>query len=133
MDHLSSEQLDELRQALLHEREQLVARQVSEDAEASPEQELGDVLDKATEEARRRTALRRRMHHDGRLRQVEAALRRMEQGSYGLCEETDEPIPFPRLRAEPTTRYTVAALELLEDERARGEAVARGPDDGEAY
>lgn len=133
MDHLSPEQVDELRQALLEERERLVARQVSEDAEASPEQELGDVLDKASEEARRRTALRRRMHHDGRLRQVEAALQRLEQGSYGLCEETDEPIPFARLRAEPTTRYTVEALELLEDEQARGEAVARGSDDGDAY
>ncbi|MCA9651507.1 MAG: TraR/DksA family transcriptional regulator [Myxococcales bacterium] len=133
MDHLSAEQVAELRDRLRAEQDRLLTQQQSEDAEASPEQELGDVLDKATEEARRRTALRRRMHHDARLREVEAALSRMEQGSYGICEETDEPIPFARLRAEPTTRYTVEALELLEEERARGEVVARGTDDGEAY
>ena len=98
-----------------------------------PEEELGDLQDKASEEARRSTALRRRQHHDARLRQVEAALQRMDEGTYGLCEETDEPIPFARLRAEPTTRYTVEALELLEEERARGQVQGHAPDETDAY
>ncbi|HET6585401.1 MAG TPA: TraR/DksA C4-type zinc finger protein, partial [Nannocystaceae bacterium] len=51
--------------------------------------------------------------------EVSAALARMDAGTYGICEETGEPIPFERLRSEPTTRYTVEALELLERERAR--------------
>ena len=47
--------------------------------------------------------------------------------------ETDEPIPFARLRAEPTTRYTVEALELLEEERARGQVQGHAPDETDAY
>lgn len=133
MDHLSGDQQRQLRERLEQERDQLAQRQRSEDAAAAPEQELGDIQDKASEEARRRTAFVRRSHHDARLREVEAALRRMDDGSYGLCEETDEPIPFARLDAEPTTRFTVEALELLEDEQGRQAAVARGVDDGEAY
>ncbi len=60
-----------------------------------------------------------------RLAEIEAALARMADGTYGECEETGDPIPFARLRAEPTTRYTVEALEILESERARAKNVAR--------
>lgn len=133
MEHLSEAQRAELRERLETERDQLRQRQASEDAEAVPEEELGDLQDKASEEARRTTALRRRQHHDGRLREVEAALQRMDEGSYGMCEETDEPIPFARLRAEPTTRYTVEALELLEEERARGQVNEHAFDETDAY
>lgn len=133
MEHLSEQQQTELRELLGAERGQLQQRQSSEDAEATSEQELGDLQDKASEEARRTTALRRRRHHDARLHEVEAALRRMDQGVYGLCEETDEPISFARLRAEPTTRYTVEALELLEDERSRGQTRDHAPDETDAY
>ncbi|MCA9712379.1 MAG: TraR/DksA C4-type zinc finger protein, partial [Myxococcales bacterium] len=86
-----------------------------------------------SEEARRTTAHRRRRHHDARLREVEAALQRMDDGTYGICEETDEPIPFARLHAEPTTRYTVEALELLEQEHAREQAQGHAPDETDAY
>lgn len=133
MEHLSQGQLAELLQRLRDERTQLRQRQSSEDAEVSAEAERGDTQDKASEEARRRTALRRRQHHEARLREVEAALQRMDEGVYGLCEETDEPIPFARLRAEPTTRYTVEALELLEQERAREQAQGHSPDDADVY
>jgi len=133
MDHLRREQLTELRDRLEGERSQLRARQASEDADASSDQALGDIQDKASEEARRRTALRRLAHHDARINEVEAALGRMSEGSYGLCEETDEPIPFARLRAEPTTRYTVEALELLEEEGARRDVNEHGPNETDAY
>ncbi|MBK8240365.1 MAG: TraR/DksA C4-type zinc finger protein [Deltaproteobacteria bacterium] len=54
---------------------------------------------------------------------------RMREGDYGICEETGEPIPFARLRSEPTTRYTVEALEDLERERARDRTSSGGDDD----
>ncbi len=133
MDHLSEEQRVELRGRLEAEREQLRGRLSSEDAEAVPQDQLGDMQDRASQEARQTTAFRRRRHHDARLREVEAALGRMDDGSYGLCEETDEPISFARLSAEPTTRHTVEALEMLEDERARGQAQVHGADETDAY
>ena len=52
--------------------------------------------------------------------EVEAALKRMDDGTYGLCEGTDEPIGFRRLEARPWTRYSVGYQEQLErDERSR--------------
>ncbi len=133
MEHLSPEQLAELRQRLESERVQFHDRQVSEEATATPEQEVGDNLDKATEEARRTMAQHRHHHHEARRAEVEAALSRMDAGTYGICEETDEPIPWGRLQAEPTTRYTVEALEMLEQERARDGVSGHDHDDREAY
>ena len=53
----------------------------------------------------------------GQLTEVDAALARMRDGTYGICEDSDDPIPYRRLLAEPTTRYTVAAQEQRERER----------------
>jgi DnaK suppressor protein len=53
------------------------------------------------------------------MREVDAALARMDDGSYGVCEETGDPIPFGRLSAEPTARFTVEAQEQLEHENDR--------------
>lgn len=133
MDHLRQEQLDALRQQLVEEQARLRERQVSEDATAVSEQEIGDIQDKASEEARRSTAFVRRTHNEGRLLEVEAALKRMADGTYGICEETDEPIPLGRLQAEPTTRYTVEALELLEEEREHHAATTHGANDTDVY
>ncbi len=52
-----------------------------------------------------------------RLREVEAAFIRLENDTYGICEESDEPIPFTRLEAVPYARYTVAAQSELERQR----------------
>lgn len=57
--------------------------------------------------------------HVRELREVEAALQRIDEGTYGLCEDTGEPIPFERLRAQPTARRTVEAQSA--HERAHGE------------
>jgi DnaK suppressor protein len=53
----------------------------------------------------------------------------LADGTYGVCEETDEPIPVGRLRLEPTARYTVEAQEDLEAEKA---AARSAEDDDEA-
>lgn len=49
------------------------------------------------------------------LSEVEDALRRIEEGSYGTCEFTGKPIPPDRLQAVPWTRYTVEAQALMEE------------------
>jgi DnaK suppressor protein len=134
MRHLDAAQLAELRQRLEDERAQLWARQDNDEAEATTsDDEPGDRLDRASEEASRTTALRRRQIDEDRLREANAALLRMDEGLYGICEETDEEIPFARLQAEPTTRYTVEALEMLEDDRARAGVLGRAPGETDAY
>lgn len=49
-----------------------------------------------------------------RLREVEAALQRIEDGTYGFCEETDEPINKKRLEKMPWTRLSIEAAEQME-------------------
>ncbi len=52
------------------------------------------------------------------LREIEAALYRMEEGTYGICEETDEPIGIKRLEKMPWTRLSIQAAEQAERERS---------------
>ncbi len=116
MEHLSEAQVATLRAALDAERGAL-HRQISADRgdvadnlDTSP----GDVEDGAALEAGRFQARQRLGVKRASLAEVDAALARMEDGSYGLCEELDEPIPFRRLELRPTTRHSVAALEAIE-------------------
>jgi DnaK suppressor protein len=127
VEHLSEAQRSELRAALVAERDALAVRRTAQSEEAVGDQEVHDVQDDAAEENRRSQALDRNERDGARLAEVEAALRRMDDGTYGICEETGEEIPFARLRAEPTTRYTVEALEMLEEERDRARLL--GPDE----
>ncbi len=48
------------------------------------------------------------------LNKVESALLRIEDGSYGFCEETGDPIGIPRLLARPTATLTIEAQERRE-------------------
>jgi len=121
--HLTRNQLDELRNLLLEERNRLVARRGR-----TPDEELvGEVRDepeRAATEARWGVELSLGTHDRERLAELQSALERMDAGTYGVCEETGEPIPFARLQSEPTTRYTVEALEMIEQERKRDQVMA---------
>ncbi len=127
-DHLSDEQLASLRVALLEQKTRLLARggiEVDGDDDAEPM----DLQERAAGEVAQRDRLALGGLDRRRLGEVEAALGRMAAGSYGECEESGDPIPFARLRAEPTCRYTVESQEVVESERARARVVAKSPDD----
>lgn len=57
--------------------------------------------------------------------EVQAALKRFDEGSYGVCEETEEPIGFKRLSAQPWTRFSLEAQQEME-ERRKNTATATG-------
>jgi DnaK suppressor protein len=54
-----------------------------------------------------------------KLREIEAALSRIEDGSYGICEEFEEPISKKRLQKVPWTRLCIEAAEQLEREKTQ--------------
>lgn len=62
------------------------------------------------------------LHEQDALFEVDAAMQRILDGTYGVCEETGNPIPESRLRVVPWTRFTKEALERLERERMAGRA-----------
>jgi DnaK suppressor protein len=119
MEHLTPTQIATLRAKLEAERERLTKHLAEEAHElaATEAAEPGDIEDAAADEAGsfRSNALRERERVQ--LAEIEAALERMDDGTYGICEDTDEEIPYRRLELEPTTRFTVAALEQRERER----------------
>ena len=128
---LTAAQVEELAALLRSERARIYARG-GVVLEADDDAEPMDLQDKAAEEVQSRDRLALSGHDRTRLADVEAALVRVARGVYGICEETGEPIPFARLQAEPTTRYTVEALELIEDDESRERV--RGPHgDDDAY
>lgn len=73
-----------------------------------------DQMDRAQIESNAALDLRTRDRERKLLQKIETALRRIEDGSYGYCEETDEPISLARLEARPIASMTIDAQERHE-------------------
>jgi DnaK suppressor protein len=75
---------------------------------------LPDATDWASAEIQRSFELRTRDRERKLLSKIEAALRRIDEGSYGYCEETQEPIGIRRLEARPIATLAIEAQERHE-------------------
>ena len=73
-----------------------------------------DLADRASLEADRSLVLRTRDRERKLIAKIEAALRRIDDGSYGYCEETSEPINLRRLEARPVATLSLEAQERHE-------------------
>jgi len=76
--------------------------------------DVGDDLDQASNERDREFNLIMHQRHLRRLHQIDEAYARLDDGSYGLCEGTDEPINPKRLLIMPLTKYSIEYQELQE-------------------
>lgn len=113
-DYMSSAQRKFFKHRLLE-----LQTQMRDNADATTEhlRELAvapDPADRATQEEEHALELRTRDRERKLLKKIEAALLRIEDGSYGYCEETGEPIGVPRLLARPTATLTIEAQERRE-------------------
>jgi DnaK suppressor protein len=70
-----------------------------------------DIADRASEETDRALELRTRDRQRKLIAKIDAALRRIENGEYGYCEATGEPISLKRLDARPIATMTLEAQE----------------------
>jgi DnaK suppressor protein len=73
-----------------------------------------DIADRATSETDRALELRARDRQRKLIAKIDAALARIEDGSYGYCEETGEPIGLRRLEARPIATLSLEAQERHE-------------------
>ena len=73
-----------------------------------------DLADRASSETDRSLELRTRDRQRKLISKIDEALRRVEDGSYGYCEETGEPISLKRLEARPIATLSVEAQERHE-------------------
>src|SRR5690606_23394621 len=73
-----------------------------------------DIADRATSETDRALELRARDRQRKLIAKIDEALARIEDGSYGYCEETGEPISLKRLDARPIATLSLEAQEMHE-------------------
>jgi DnaK suppressor protein len=73
-----------------------------------------DIADRASSETDRSIELRARDRQRKLISKIDAALARINDGSYGYCEETGEPISLRRLDARPIATLTIEAQERHE-------------------
>jgi DnaK suppressor protein len=114
-EFMNAQQLEYFRQKLLRWRAELLAestgtlQSLKEVSLAEP-----DITDRATLETDRSLELRTRDRERKLISKIDAALSRIEDGSYGYCEETAEPIGIRRLEARPIATLSLEAQERHE-------------------
>ena len=108
-------QVEYFRQKLLRWRAELLAdsaetlRNLQEESLLKP-----DLTDRASLETERAIELRTRDRERKLISKIDAALSRLDSGTYGYCEETDEPIGIRRLEARPIATLSIEAQERHE-------------------
>jgi DnaK suppressor protein len=73
-----------------------------------------DMADRASSESDRALELRTRDRQRKLISKIDAALKRLEDGTYGYCEETGDPIGIARLDARPIATLSLEAQEMHE-------------------
>lgn len=115
-DYMGPSQLTYFKQKLLNWRSELLDEVDATLAELRHDShhEVGDEADRATREAAQTLELRTRDRYRKLLGKIDAALDRIDDGTYGWCEDTGEPIGLARLEARPVTTLCVEAQERRE-------------------
>jgi RNA polymerase-binding transcription factor len=112
---MNDRQRDYFRERLLNWREDIL-REAKETLQhlQDENQNHPDLADRASSETDRAIELRARDRQRKLIAKIEAALSRIDEGTYGYCEETGEPISLRRLEARPIATLSVEAQERHE-------------------
>ncbi|MGN6728390.1 MAG: RNA polymerase-binding protein DksA [Rhodanobacteraceae bacterium] len=114
-EYMGPKQLAYFRNKLRDWRDQLVeeSRQTMENLREEV-RDVGDDAERATRETENSLELRTRDRYRKLISKIDKALRRIEEGRYGFCEETDEEIGIERLEARPIATLSLDAQERRE-------------------
>ena len=118
--------IDQFRRVLEAKKKELLAG--GSDREEILIENAAEDFDRLQQQLNREVAIRNLDRESKLLKEVQAALNRIEEGSFGVCLRCDEDIPEKRLKALPWAAYCVPCQEAIDRLRAAGEAV---DDDGE--
>jgi DnaK suppressor protein len=108
-EYMSPAQLQFFRERLLDMQRELLDKADVTSEHLREHEVEPDPTDQATIEEEYALELRARDRERKLLKKIDESLRRIEDGSYGWCEETGEPIGVPRLLARPTATLTIEA------------------------
>lgn len=114
-EFMGPKQLEYFRQKLLNWRGELVeeSKQTIDNLREEV-RDVGDDAERATRETENSLELRTRDRYRKLISKIDKALKRIEDGSYGYCEETGEEIGLERLEARPIATMTLDAQERWE-------------------
>ena len=114
-EFMNERQLEYFKQKLLNWKEDILreSRETLAHLQAETENHP-DLADRATSETDRALELRTRDRQRKLISKIDEALRRIEDGSYGYCEDTGEPIGVARLEARPIATLSQEAQERHE-------------------
>jgi DnaK suppressor protein len=107
-----------IKDMLLKMREDLVRgiTRKSKETAVSGVSDIGDILDSVSEERTRELDMILTDREKQKLKQIDDALERIEENTYGLCEECGVKIPRARLKVVPFAKYCVECKEVIERE-----------------
>ena len=114
-EYMNERQLEYFRQKLIDWKQDILdgSKSTIETMQTETEQQA-DFVDRASSEADRALELRTRDRQRKLISKIDAALRRIDEGEYGWCEVTGDPIGLRRLIARPVATMTVEAQEAHE-------------------
>ena len=110
---LTKKQIGALRERLVSERERLNA-QTRMAVVREPTERAAEAMDEAQASLEQHEALGLAAHERTLLQHIDRALKKIEAGTYGISEDSGEPIGVKRLQAVPWARFTAGEQEELE-------------------
>lgn len=115
-DFMNPVMLEYFRQKLLAWKNELIreSEETIHNTLQTTELQKPDLADRASAETDHALELRTRDRERKLIKKINQALERVEDGEYGYCEETGEPISIARLKARPNATMTLEAQELHE-------------------
>jgi DnaK suppressor protein len=117
---LTKAQTEEFRKILLEKRDRLLteARRTLDSEMVIEADERMDEVDQASSEYMQAFSFRLRGRERFLMEKIEHALRKIEEGGYGICEECEEGISLKRLQARPEAQLCIQCKEAQEKEEA---------------
>lgn len=116
------EQKDEMKAILLKMKEdtlQEISKSLKSGTDMPVSEPSGDIYDQASSERDRELDLLLGDREREKLRNIDEALLKMNEGEYGICEECEEEIPVGRLKIVPFARYCVKCKSDIEKQQAQ--------------
>jgi len=116
------EKMDEMRDILLKMKEETlkeINKAIRSGSDTPTGEPSGDIYDQASSERDRELDLLLGDREREKLRNIDEALLKIEEGEYGICEECEEEIPVGRLKIVPFARYCVRCKADIEKQQAQ--------------
>jgi len=118
---MAIKQKKEVRKVLDAKRRELMSG--TSDREEILIENAAEDFDRLQQQLNREVAIRNLDRESKLLKEVQAAINRVEEGTYGTCLRCEEEIPEKRMKAVPWAAYCVGCQEAIERQRAAGEEV----------